>query len=254
MDTLKLTDLNLAIKPKNTDRLFYDEWKYCLGFYVENLHTMRNPEMPLQAYQRRIITRFESRRTTLLKFGQRSIKNLGGSWRATQDPDFMSQSQLDCLLELAEVLDRWAGQCKLVVAGSHGYLYANNPRVFDDIHQANLVKVYNLREAHVTKPRDTVSLKSSQYSKRSYFRERTMTQEENERLVNFLTSQTDLRLGPAVKNWIQRDHSGFPTGSRPWFCSQRYWFMDHDNDGIVLMLEMIVPRIIRKTTPIQVNN
>ena len=40
-DTLFLTNLNLKFKPVVKDRLFYDQYTYCIGFHLDEVSCLR---------------------------------------------------------------------------------------------------------------------------------------------------------------------------------------------------------------------
>ena len=254
MATLKLIDFNLDPKLRCGDRLYYDVYQYCLSFRLENLSALRGPYGPVAEFQEEIRWRFENRRNNMLRYGQR---NLGGSWRTVQNPNFMDESALQNLLDFAELLVPNLDLCKLVVSGTHGYVYSNDITLLKHIAQAGCIEPLKITEMAVTHPRDRVLLRRSQHSHRSYFRDRNLSDNEYETLRNFLTLRCNqMRLSPALNNWLNETqiNHGLLIGQR--FArryTMRHWFIDHDA-GIPLLLELVVPRLIRETKPIQVNN
>ncbi|MGA0094728.1 MAG: squalene/phytoene synthase family protein [Chthoniobacterales bacterium] len=62
----------------------------------------------------------------------------------------------------------------------------------------------------------------------------------------FLEHQTEIRISPGMTKWLMRDKSDargmyVPSG----------WFIDHNDSGEIFLLEMCVPRLVRKTVDIQ---
>ena len=254
MATLKLIDSNLDPKLRRGDRLYYDVYQYCLSFRLDNLSAMRGPRGPVEEFQAEIRWRFENRRNNMLHYGQR---NLGGSWRTIQNPNFMNDSELQNLLDFAELLVPNLNLCKLVVSGAYGYVYSNDLALLKRIAQAGYIEPLKITEMAVTQPRDRVLLRRSQHSHRSYFRDRSLNDNEYENLRNFLTLRCEqMRLSPALKDWLNETqiNHGWAVGQRfARHYTMRHWFIDHDA-GIPLLVELVVPRLIRETKLIQVNN
>lgn len=252
MATLKLIDSLQEVKIRHSDRLYYDRYEFCLAFYLDNLSTMRSPFGPVEVFKDAVRERFENRRVNMLRHGQR---NIGGSWRTVQNPEFMNEAELNRLLAFADVLVPMIDHCKLVVFGNHGYIYSNDIVLLKQFVRADVITPVKITQIAVTRDRQVIALKSSDHTHRSYFRDRTLTDDEYTNLRNFLSQRTDVRFSPALRDWLKDLHTVNVWGRQRYIrrYTQRHWFVDHDA-GMPLMLELVVPRLIRQTKPIQVNS
>lgn len=211
---------------------------------------MRAPFGPVAEFQAEIRERFQTRRANLIRYGQR---NMGGSWRT--NPDHMSDAVLNNLLEFAQHLVPNLENCKLVIAGYHGYCYSNDIALLRELEALTVLKPLKMNQMAVTRPRNCVQLKNSLHSHRSYFRDRSLTDSEYTNLRNFLAQRTDLRRSPALQEWLADSNTALHMGQTRYTrrYTMRHWFVDHDA-GIPLLLELVVPKLIRQTKPIQLNN
>jgi hypothetical protein len=141
---------------------------------------------------------------------------------------------------------------KIVTAGNWGYLYSNNLASLQEIAQCSVIKGPTFTRVVINRPRHTVLLEDSDYQSRTYFKDQTITTDQKERLANFLSKQTDIRLSPSLKRWVNISSGG---GFQRRDSTMRHFFFDHNSDGVALMVEMMNPGIIRKTMPVlKVNN
>jgi hypothetical protein len=142
------------------------------------------------------------------------------------------------LHELADVLLSSPTEFKLVVSANQGYVYTNDSSLVDslDCMPALIYKSYT--QAQISRPKNTVKLKKSQHQYRTYLKTTNLTSQQKEHLENFLISQYQLvRLSPALQRWIDR----------PFTRLQDYFFVDHDSESWVTMLNLVVPGVARKT-------
>jgi hypothetical protein len=90
----------------------------------------------------------------------------------------------------------------------------------------------------VDRPRDSVRLRRSKYQYRTVLRNRTLTDQEREFVVNWLNNNAkNLRMGPALREWARQ-------GSN---IVQDYYFFDHHSMGEVSMLNLVRPGLVRRT-------
>jgi hypothetical protein len=142
-------------------------------------------------------------------------------------------------------LAQYKDTIKFTVSYHRGYVYTNNLKI---IKQLSLLDCINqnvyIQEAVATSPPGTLALIDPKWSHRTYFRSKNITDQERATLTEYLNSRENVRLSPGLTHWIK--HS-----SRYWAnWVQDYFFIDHNNDGEVLFLNMVVPRITGRSLQI----
>ena len=94
----------------------------------------------------------------------------------------------------------------------------------------------------IDRPRNSVKLKESAYSNRSYFRSVTVSDREKKSIGKFLLNQDSIRLSPGLKEWSHSYHW------RSW--TESYYFVDHNDTAWMTMLSLIYPGLIKNTIQI----
>lgn len=241
---------NLETKTKKTARLFFNQYRYSLRFKIANLWALRSPVQDLDGYLDSITNSFYMRRNNLAsRFVQG--RNPGGNW--SMPWPYLTDQALKDLLQLASVLHPHVAHSKLQIYGDWGYLYSNDVEFLIEV--ANLPTIYHksLCEAEPVYDPGSVGLRNPNRSWRSYFRETRLDLERGAKLKNFLLQQQDIDLCPSLKQWTTNEKQHRYTRSSDYVA--RHWFLDHDESGILLMIELVCPNVIRKTLPIiKVNN
>lgn len=163
--------------------------------------------------------------------------NFGGSWRARRQ-EITDEEKANCHL-LCDFLLARQDQFKLTISTDWAYVYSNSLSLLRELEALDYVLPLNLKQAVIDRPRDTLLIRNSQHQLRSYFRAQRITHEQKTNLSNFLKNQTDVRLGPGLAEFI--------SDNQKYHYMNDNNFIDHDGQGILLMLEMVLPRSIRKT-------
>jgi hypothetical protein len=145
------------------------------------------------------------------------------------------------LYKLAELLNTHRSEIKLVVSGKYGYVYTNNVQLLLSVITNFSQHVQQLRHACIVRPKNTVSLRNSPHQYRTYFREKSINQTEKQQLLTFLQTQTEWRVSKALLKRLTR--------SSPMWMSRSY-FVDHNTESEVVMLNLIVPGILQMTMPV----
>jgi hypothetical protein len=152
------------------------------------------------------------------------------------------QEKLESLYKLAELLNLYQTEIKLIVSGNCGYVYTNNIELLSLIIKDFPLHVRQLRQACIVRPRNTVSLHNSPHQFRTYFREKSINQTEKQQLLKFLQTQTEWRVSKSLKKQLRYQTHVL------WLS--RSYFIDHNYEFDVLMVNLIVPGILQKTMPI----
>jgi hypothetical protein len=132
---------------------------------------------------------------------------------------------------------------RMTIAGSWFYVYTNDQTLVDDLaalpwldQDRMLFTQINL----VGRP-GTVRLQQASYQQRTYFRSLILDQRLRETLRNLLKNQEDIRISPGLSQWMKHPK---------WSRTFDYHFIDHNGQGILTMLALLSPRLIRRTMPI----
>ena len=171
----------------------------------------------------------------------RKISHQPGSWHWTHLS--IEDQDRENLHAMCDWLLNDTRERRMTIAGSWFYTYTNDITLLQDMAALpwlNQDRMSLTQICTVGQP-NTVRLKTSNYSKRTYFRSLLMDEGQSRILKNLLNSQEHVRLSPGLKYWMTRDR---------WTRTFDYHFIDHDDDGIITMLALLSPRLIRRTLPI----
>ena len=153
----------------------------------------------------------------------------------------ITDQTVENLHTLAELLLTTDKDFKLVVSSNQAWVYANNPELFDCLDRLPILQSKTYSQALVNRPPNTIKLKNSVYSFRSYFKFSKLTASQKDMLVDFLINQqTQVRLSPSLKIWIDQ----------PFNRVQDYFFIDYKTASWITMLALVQPGLIRKTMQI----
>ena len=236
MDTSYLTNPTRPFKSVTKDRLFYDQFEYCIGFYLDEVSALRELD------HARIDDVIERRKAWREIAQQRWINGkqkhgtiMSRSWR-----DITDQTQAD-LHSLANVLLTTSTSYKLVVSVNQGYVYTTDLVLIDQLDNMSELKHKTYTRARIIRPKNTIQLKNPRHEYRTYFRSNKLSWQEKQVLIDFLQNQQEhTRMSPGLKNWVHD----------PFTRTQDYFFVDHNGSSWLSMLSLVRPGIIRKTLQI----
>ena len=136
-------------------------------------------------------------------------------------------------------------EIKFTVSYDTGYVYTNDSKLVKKIQQLECIRNFQAQEVKIVGNPDTIALKDPKWSHRTYFKSKTLTEQQRKTLVDYLRGRENIRLGPGLKLWMDSDPS------IQWnIWTHNYFFFDHNNDGEVLFLNMVVPNITGRTLDI----
>ena len=230
MDTWSFDGIPKSIKIVSRDRLFYDRYEYGICVKLPEVSVVRNRS------HASIDLELNHRQDWRGRLGSR---NFGGSWRSHQRV-ITPEIRQNCHAFL-DMIDSGSDN-KTWLSQDWAYIYSNDLEFLRQIENLPYLVPVELRRAVVDQERDTVLVRSSPYSRRSYFRAYKPSDAECDALRNLLSQQQDLRLSPSLKQWV--DNTG-------WSYVRENFFIDHNGEGIELMLALIATRPIRKTVTIK---
>lgn len=218
------------------DRLFYDQYHYCLSFFLDEASCLRDlshENIDTWIHRRRTWREISQQRwsTSPSKVGTVLTRR----WRE------ITQDTVKHLHVVAETLLLSGQDYKLVVSVDQAYVYCNNTELLTKLDGLEFLKHKCATQARITRAKNTVTLKHSPHKFRTYFRTKTLTAEQKLNLENFLINHDKvLRLAPSLSRWIDQ----------PFTRTQDYFFVDHDSETWLSMFSLVVPGIVRKTLPI----
>lgn len=212
----------LNIKTEARDRLYYKDYHYSAQFHLQNAPALR--------YLRHdVIDEYVEHRAQIGAYH---------SWnRAVTDENAQ---------QLHRVCDLFLGfrePYKKMVYHSHIYFYTNCLEDIESVYKHPDVRYFQAAKADVCLPLDVVLLKEPKHKYRTYLKERWIPDDQTPVLRKFLLSRENLYgFTPLFKSRLSE-----------WdrFYTMSHFFIDHDDPKDLLMLEMVVPGLIRKTMPIQ---
>ena len=222
-----MNNSNQRIRSESRDRLYYDQYAYCLHISLQDLCALRQrTHSGIEQFCNQINW-------------ARDI-NYGGSWRwpMRRLRPVTDQSRENCHLAL-NALNGITIPHKLIINEDWGYIYTNNLDPLNELIASPGVSVQDVRLAVVDRPRDTLVIKSSIHEQRTYFRNQSITAEQKKDTVKFLSNRCEIRTSPSMTSWLH----DFP--QHRYVCDN--YFVDHNDDGFLTMLHLVVPLKIKKT-------
>jgi hypothetical protein len=203
-----------------------------MGFYLEEVSCLRNLDHDSieDMIQRRRVWREMARQRWR---GQKAATILGRSYSRE-----ITDEVVENLHALADMLITAPEDFKLVVSINQAYVYTNDILLIDRLDRLPILHYKTFARAQVVRPRDTVALKNPKHRLRSYFKLQNLTTQQKYHLEAFLDNHVDhVRVSPAFREWL----------AVPFNRIQDYFFVDHDTESWLTMLNLVVPGCVRKT-------
>ena len=221
-----MTNLRPTFNDVSKDRLFYDQYQYCMTGNLREAGCLRKLDH----------TSIDHVVTVRREWVGRSPDYYSSNRAITDD---MVQN----LHAMCDVLISTKHQHKLIIEHNLVRVYTNNSQLFNDITQA-VPALYsiNYTQAVIDRPRNSIKLKESAYTHRTYLRSGTLTEQQKRSICQFLRNQDTIRLSPGLKQWALYQNW------RTWIDS--YYFIDHNDTAWMTMLSLIYPGLIKNTIQI----
>ena len=245
MDTSSLIASNQNRK-EHTDRLYFDQYRYSLKLHMKDVSCLREirNSTKTQTEVEFITTKVFAKRLSYDRFW--TYTEPGTAILNTTNEQTTTKMRLDNLIDILGVLWPVRDQVKIIFSGDWGYIYSNDQNLLIQIDNLHYVTGYYIKEAVISKPKNTVVLKSSAYRFRSYLAYKKYNDAGKERIFDYLKNQPDVKISRGLNRWLKYRTSDW---------SRRHYYFDHNDSRIELMLQLIFPDIVRITMPIiEVNN
>ena len=223
----------LQFKQVFKDKFFYDKFNYCIGFFIQEATCLRTVDHDYvdKMLERRIQFRNVSQKRwlqsklTILTKATRPILDITG----------------ERLHEVAEILIKSKSDYKSVVSIDNMWVYTNDLNLINQLNELNFLEDKKYSEACVTRPKNTIVIKSSKFSKRTHLKSVGLTEVQAEKLRSFLLrNHGEIRVSPGLLEWCNSYYRR----------TMDYYFIDYDDDGYLTMMALINPKIIGKTLSI----
>jgi hypothetical protein len=146
----------------------------------------------------------------------------------------------EILFAFADFLKLATVPYKMVISVNQCWIYSNDVIFLERIDRLPFVNSAKFTESVIVRPRNTVAVKNPQHCYRSYFRGVKLNPDEKDRILTFLQGQADVRISPALSDWI----------ATPFNRTQDYFFVDYNAESWLTMLSLVRPGLIRKTVQI----
>ena len=223
--------MSTNLKPRTVERtsLFHKQYQYSAKFSLDELGIIRG-------LRYRDIDRLVAERN---KWRDDNSRFYGYMGRRIQD------CQVEDLKTVCRLLMKHKKDIKFTVSYDTGYVYTNDLKLVEKIHKLDCIRHFQVQQVKIVGAPGTIALRNPQWTHRTYFRTKTLTEQQRVTLVEYLHGRENIRLGPGLKLWMDAKHN---IGWNLW--THDYFFLDHNNDGEVLFLNMVVPRITGRTLAI----
>lgn len=229
-----LTNLNLKFKPVNKDRLFYDHYQYCLGFYLREASCLR--DLNHEHIDIIIERRRQWRQMSLGKWHIGGTRNILAQKTREINDDIVVN-----LHTLTDVLLTSGIDFKLVTSVSTAWIYTNDLSLLKTVDSLDFLQEKTYTEAVITRPKDTICLSNPKHTNRAYFGSHKLTPMEKTNLKNFFDNQLGyIRTSPSLDDFF----------GLSFYRTQDYYFFDYTGDSWLVMLNLIRPGLVRKTLTI----
>ena len=213
----------LKFEPTSRDRMFYDKYEYgiCIGIHEAGILRAKTLKEFEGAIEYRNYTRSNFSHRNLIDANTRQI--LLTAW-----------NELDAVRE----------SIKLIVSFNIMYVYSNNKTILKELANSPTFRFYSAVKSIVDKPRDVILKTDPKFKLRSYFKERNLSDDERNRLLEFIENREDsYGVTPYFKASLSRRHQ--------YHWLQRHQFVEHNDAKDITMLSLVLPGLIRKTVSVQ---
>lgn len=224
---MSLTNLNQ--RTKTSDRLFYNQYKYCFKLYAPHASALATLD-----HER--VSQILDMRETLWNKSRRV--NFGGSW-ATVD-EKITDATRNKFHRAVNYFKQVAEETKLVVLKSFMYVYTNRYNLRDELLNLGF-PINQITTVKVNRPLGSVKSLDEESKTRCYFKQVEITNKEHELLKSFIKTNIE-----GVKPSLGLEYF-FGRSDR---LLRNYFFLDFTEDSLITTLELMTPNLVRKVSPI----
>jgi len=199
--------------------LFYNQYKYCITWHLPHAHMLRQTSMPS------LLERLYIRNSNVHLYYKSPVKD----------------HEQEALIETCEYLNSQPNPFRKSVNSSTMWIYTNHPDDFKHLGAIEGSRVEYCTEADVCLQPGVVTLNNPQHQYRTYFKDRWLSREQLASVVRYFSTRSDqFRMAPSFQDLV--------AGRRMWMTSNH--FVDHNEPGAELLINLACPGLVRKTLPI----
>lgn len=209
---------------KKRSSLFFSQWEWSVCFYLKGSYLTRELT---QEHLHKPHSPYWTRNITLA-----DMENLS-AW-----VDFINQ---------------YTGGFRRVLSWNWQYIYTNDTNLVDELANqvAFLERKPHVVRAHVCLPQNVISCRYPKHKFRTYLREKRLSRDTLFALRDYIANQPHLQASPGLLSKFERTELNQISGGLTDVWTYRYHFVDHDHEQDLMLLNLIVPGITRKSVPIQ---
>lgn len=232
------------IKNKKTNQPFYGLYEYSFRFRVTEVASFQSFQgnAPIQRDDLivSITNKYLSRRNRINTWYMNHSISPG---RITASSNEIRDREINDLIKLLDILYPYRSSIKLNLSGDYAYLFTNDINLIKRINNEPYVRYGKITRANVVCEPNSIAIRNNSYLYRSYIQELRLEKSEKVTIKNVLDNQENIKLSDSFNRWLTTD----------WKWSRRYFFIDHNDDKLQLLLGLVNPKLIRKTLSI-INN
>lgn len=225
---LSLPDIRTT-RPRN--KLFFGGYSYSIGFTLPFAHLVRR-------YQGQTPTHDAvKRRWDLSNYLNDTVRNYGGRW--SRNHDMPDAAMLENLLHWNEWLREHQSQVKYTVKSDRCYTFCNDLTTVSEVLSLPYVKDPVIQQAQVVSSADEIPLQSSCWQYRTYIKSMKVPSNVRHSLGQMLAKQEDQSQSSlSLRNWLEHGEGR---------SAREYFYVDHNDTGVILMMNLICPGLSGKT-------
>jgi hypothetical protein len=167
--------------PVRKDRLFYDQFEYCIGFHLDEASCLRQLD---HAY----IDDVMERRKQWREIAQQRWVNgrqKHGIIMSRRYHREITDKTVEDLHAVAQQLSDTTAAYKLVVTLNQGHVYTNDLNLIDQLSAMPELTHLSYTRAVISRPKNTIQLKDPQYAFRTYLKRLKLKSQQKDNLMDF---------------------------------------------------------------------
>lgn len=222
---------NLNLKTRNSDKLFYNKFRFCFRFQCLYLNVMGKD--------------FSSSRVSKLANMWHTIdeinisKNHGGSWagKPSKQTALSSESRAR-IVRIADFFRNNRMGNKIILHKNEAYFYTNDESIHKYIAEEDL-GCDERTEMIINRPIGTVKSRYKGYTQRSFFKQTYISKSQKQQLLQFINNNKEhIKINVGLKSFANSEKN---------FVLRDYYHFDSPGKSYVSMFELMCPGLIRKT-------
>lgn len=164
------------------------------------------------------------------------VRNYGGRWIKNHVPD---EAMLENLLDWNNWLSERQNDIKHTVQSNRCYAFCNSIDHVNEILSRAYVKDPVVQLARVASSPDEIPMQNPRWQYRTYIKSMRIPSDNRVSLAQMLVKQEgQLEVSTSLRRWFEHGEGRM---------SREYFYVDHDDSSVLLMMNLICPGITGKT-------